>query len=528
MTPDISDIESQVADAQRDFSAVNSPGQSAPAVEDVRAPVKQTWAGYLRAQPDLLLLAAVVVFGLALRLYNLGSFPDTLLADEADNAQAAIRILHGQMPPNGFFGFDWTAQPAYSVYLLSGSVALFGVNIAAIRLPSALLGALALIPFYFLLRRQFSTATATLATFLLATNVWYLNFTRSGWNNAYTCFYMLMAMLSLMLALDRIANPHRVRSGPWPYFGLAGLFCALGLYGYPSGRAISLGLAVFLPIAACFYRRHWKRLLLGYMLIGGVAIALFAPQVAYIVQNWDWFNGRTGTVALVNNPAFKADPLATSWTQIQRNARGPWDGSVNNTAQYTPVGEPQLDPPTGWLALAGFLLSLAVPGFRRRPETWLWWVMLLTAWVMTQLLTVGTPNGARGVIYLPALIYFAAMTLKAALILADRVRKRLGTLRLVYQVSVAVVTVLVLIVGFANVDHYRSWQLSPRTRQDRWEYATAEEFPAWTAWVATVADNKQGVTNLGQWHAIHPIPDPSVPHPATSAPVLAQPTPATP
>jgi 4-amino-4-deoxy-L-arabinose transferase-like glycosyltransferase len=497
----------------------------------------------LRRFTGPLLLLAIVAFGLAIRLYNLDSFPDTLLADETDNAQAAIRILHGQPPPNGFFGFDWTAQPAYSVYLLSWSIALFGSTITAIRLPSAILGALALIPFYFLLRRQFSTATALLTTFLLATEVWYLNFSRSGWNNGHICLYMLMAMLFFVLALDRVKEPRGSRLQPWLYFGLTGLFCALGLYSYPSGRIIALGLVLFLPVAAWFYRRQWKKLLLGYALVGVVAAVLFAPQALYIVRNWELFNGRTGTVALTNSPQYRADPASALWTQVQRNVRGPWDGGVNNTAQYTPVGEPQLAPVTGWLVLAGMLLSVLLPGMRRRPETWLWWIMLLTAWAATQLLTVGTPNGARGIVYLPALVYFAAVTLQAVLDLAALLLKRLTPAvakddgrrttvthyasRITHYAPLAVTAALVLLVGFASVEHYWSWQSKPRTRQDRWEYVTTSEFPAWVAWITDAANSNRGVTNLGQWHTLHPVPDPSLPAPAGSPPRPPEATPTT-
>lgn len=471
----------------------------------------------LRARADLILLAAVTLFGLAVRLYQLGSFPDTVLADEADNAQAAVRILHGQPPPNGFFGFDWTQQPAYSVYLLSGFIGLFGFSIMAIRLPSALLSALSLVPFYLLLRRQFSAATALLSTFLLATNVWYLNFSRSGWNCGHVCLYLVMAMLFLMLALDRIADGRDRRS--LLYFAFTGLFCALGLYSYPSGRAISLGIVAFLPFAAWFYRRQWKALLRGYLLAGGVAALLYAPQAVYISRNWEWFNGRTRTVALIHSPDYKADPLATLWKQFQRNVRGPWDGSVNNTAQYTPAHEPQLDPATGWLSLAGLVLSGVVSALRRRPETWLWWSVLVAAWFPTQILTVATPNGARGVVYVPALLYFAAVALDTGLLLASRAWKRPGGSPVVGRLPVAVVSALVLLTGFANVGHYWSWQSSARTRQDRWEYVAASEFPAWATWVVTAAASKQNVTNLGQWHAVHPVNNPSAPAPPARSPV---------
>jgi hypothetical protein len=45
-----------------------------------------------RSRERLLTLVALAAF--AIRIYRLGSFPETFLADEADNSQDALRIQH--------------------------------------------------------------------------------------------------------------------------------------------------------------------------------------------------------------------------------------------------------------------------------------------------------------------------------------------------------------------------------------------------------------------------------------------------
>jgi 4-amino-4-deoxy-L-arabinose transferase-like glycosyltransferase len=454
----------------------------------------------------LCLLIVVVLAGLAIRLYSLGTFPDTLLADEADNAQDAVSNIFGRGPENGFFGLDWTAQPAFSSYLMSAFIYVLGPSVEAIRWPSALISALTLVPLYILLRRQLSLLASLLGTVLLASNVWFLNFSRSGWNNVHVCFYMLMAMLFLMLALDTLRVEHLSRWRRWLYFGGAGAFCALGLYSYPSGRAIILGILAFFVVALWFYRRHKKDLVLGYLMIGVVAALLFAPQGAYIARNWEWFNGRSSVVALVNSPAYQANPVGTIWQQVTRNVRGPWDGSVNNTPQYTPVGEPQIETATGVLVLAGMVLSLGTPSLRRRPETWLWWIMLLVAWIATQVMTGGTPNGARGIGYMPTLIYFAAIALEIPIRLSQKIP------RAVPLVSVGV-TAFVMIVSVGNVRHYVEWQSDPGTRQARYLYITVSEFPRWMGDVVERARSGQGKINVGQWREAYPIKDLKNPEP---------------
>jgi hypothetical protein len=46
-------------------------------------------------------------------------------------------------------------------------------------------------------------------------------------------------------------------------------------------------------------------------------------------------------VLLLNDPDYKKDPAGTMLQQLKRNLRGPWDGEVNNSPQYFPVGKPQ-------------------------------------------------------------------------------------------------------------------------------------------------------------------------------------------
>ena len=464
-----------------------------------------------RAGLEWLLLGLLVLAALLIRVYNLDSFPDTVLADEADNTQAAIRILYNHPPGNELFGFDWTSQPAFSIYKQAAFLAVFGFNILALRLPSAVISSLALIPFYLLLRRQCSVPASFLATVLLATGVWYLNFSRSGWNNIDICFYMLMAMLFLVMALRTMTAATVRPAWMWLHFGAAGFFCAMGLYGYPSGRAITLGVIAFLPIALWFYRRYWKTVLVGYCLMLVVEAVTFAPEAAYIARNWDLFNGRSKVVFLLNSPEYQADPWGTVSRQINRNIRGPWDGAVNNTAQYSPAGEPQLDRPTGLLVLLGMVLTLAVRRWRGQAETWLWWLMLLAGWGLTQLLTVGTPNGARGVGYMPALVYFAGVGLDGPLRLlawlAARWGRARGALTAVRSAAAAVLAGAILLAGYGNVTHYVAWQNQPRTRQDRHLYVTTREFPAWAADVVARARTNQGVSNVGGWRDAHPLHD---------------------
>ena len=462
------------------------------------------WSHPRRA--EWLILAILVTAALAIRIYRLGSFPDTVLADEADNAQASVQILHGHPPQNGFFGLDWTDQPALSAYKEAGFIALFGFTITAMRLSSAVISAIALVPFYFLLRRQLAVTASMLATMLLATSVWYLNFSRSGWNVIDVCLYLLAAMWFVLRGIDAATSPHGARWKGFVFFAGAGFFCALGLYAYPPGRAITVAMGLFVPVALAFNRSRWRPVLLGFVVLFAVEAAVFAPQAAYIAKHWQTFTGRTRVVSVLNSPQFKAHPVATMESQLKRNLRGPWDGSVNNTPQYTPVGEPQLDRVTGMLALGGMMLTLLLARFRGRQETWLWWLMLLAGWTSTQVLSVATPNGVRGIGLVPELVFFAGVGIDVLVSVVRSVTARITVARRADRFLTGVVIAAVTAAAVANVKHYIDWQSRPNTRQARYLYVTAREFPAWSAQIVQDAEIGR-TTNVGAWREAHPLRD---------------------
>ena len=468
----------------------------------------RSWLDRLLARPDLLLLAAIVFFALAIRLFNLGSFPDTFSADESDNTEDALRIIHGMPPQNGFFGFDWKPQPAFSVYLLSFFLRLLGPSMFAARLPSALISVAALIPFYFLLRRQFSLVAALLGTFLLATNLWYLNFSRSAWENVHIAFYMLMTMLFLLFALDGLRKKSTARWWVWLCFIATGFFCALGLYGYFGGRAIILAVVAYFPVALWFYRRRWGWLLAGYLLVGSVAIILLWPQLAYTLQpdKWTFFNRRSDTVLLFNTAEYKSNPLGTIMSQIGTNIRGIWFTDNAPLAgnflfyiksRYVPNGSPLLDPVTGLLVFVGFVLSFALTRLRRRPETYLWWVMLIICWAFTEVVTTSTPDGARGVGWMPALIYFATIAIEAGVLFAARLRAQ-------RWLPIAIAVAVILIVGINNINNYVYWQSLDYSRYVRAPYIADCEFPDWAALVIDHADKHMQGFAVSDWLGTHP------------------------
>ena len=129
-------------------------------------------------------LLVIIVLAFVLRFYQLGLNPPHLNWDEASNAYNAYSILktgndeYGNFMPTLFKSFG-DYNMALSVYPIVPSIAIFGLNQFAVRLPSALFGIVFVIFTYLLALKLFkSRFIALFAAFFIAISPWHLQFSR--------------------------------------------------------------------------------------------------------------------------------------------------------------------------------------------------------------------------------------------------------------------------------------------------------------------------------------------------------------
>ncbi len=140
------------------------------------------------------LLGLIVTLALILRLVFLGSIPQGFTPDEAAQGYTAYSIwLTGhdewnQLPSlTGFKSYLDYKAPLLT-YLMIPSVGLFGLNEFAVRLPSALVGTLAVVALYFTVNKLFpdlklklkkrELSVGLIAAAALAVSPWHLQFSR--------------------------------------------------------------------------------------------------------------------------------------------------------------------------------------------------------------------------------------------------------------------------------------------------------------------------------------------------------------
>lgn len=203
------------------------------------------------------ILGIIILIGLFLRFYQLGSNPPSLNWDEASTGYNAYSILltgkdeYGNFLPLSIRSFD-DYKPALYTYLTVPSVAIFGLTDFAVRFPSAVLGTLTIFALYlFVLEfinlktqedksgfKKFENSIALVCAFLFAVSPWSLQFSRAAYEGNVGLFFYISGLLFFLKSFRR----HSLLFASMIFF-------SIGLYSYHSFRLIiPLTLIIFVSL----------------------------------------------------------------------------------------------------------------------------------------------------------------------------------------------------------------------------------------------------------------------------------------
>lgn len=181
------------------------------------------------------LFLMIIAVAAILRLWQLGNVPPSPDWDEAALGYNAYSIMltgrdeYGTSFPITLRSFD-DYKPALYAYLVIPFIKIFGLEVFAVRLPSAIFGMLTVIATYLLVKELFTKNIALIAAGLLAISPWHLQFSRIAFeSNVGTA----LNIFSILFFIKGIKN-HRLLI-------LSALFAGLSLHVYQSEK-------VFLPI----------------------------------------------------------------------------------------------------------------------------------------------------------------------------------------------------------------------------------------------------------------------------------------
>lgn len=259
----------------------------------------------LRSTTEWLLVTIILAGAIALRLFAIGDVPTWIDSDEGRLTYWAAEQWRDGFP--NAFGLGWNSFPHLSYLLHYLGVQLLGPSNTNVRIVSAAVGVLSLVPLYFWARRWWGGYVALVAMAILAMNQEHLYWSRVGFNNIDAVFIAGLVLATLARALMS------GRPVDWVWLGFS---LGLGFHTYHAAKLypwlVVLALVPLFMGARGTWRTHrW-----------GIAVALvaifltIAPQFVSIWRQWDSFLIDTSNR---NNVHLLLDAFATGDVHAVRN-----------------------------------------------------------------------------------------------------------------------------------------------------------------------------------------------------------------
>ncbi len=431
----------------------------------------------------ILCFVAILCVAAFLRLYKLGAVPASPDWDEAALGYNAYSILktgrdeYGTFLPLTIRSYDDYKPPLY-VYLTVPSVGIFGLSLWSTRLPSAVMGMLAVFGVFFLVRELLvdrkNDTLALLSSFLLAISPWHIQFSRIAFEANTGVTVNIWATALFLVGLRKKI-----------YLPIAAALFGLGMYAYHSER-------IFLPllvILLCIFYR--KRLFTGdnkkfiiMSIIAGLLVVLplvpvlFNKSSLLRLQGTSSFTDQTGLLARGITKLEQDRKVGDRIGELLDNRRITWVKTIASgyLSHFS----------LKWLFLTGDNPRHHAPDMGLM-YIWelpfllfgIYWVFkyikgpgraVLVGWFLISPIaaspTTGLPHAVRTLVFLPTIQIFTAMGILAFLSIVRQ--GALVRMRTVWYISAFIIA------GFAlfNFMYYMNMyfaQLNPET-SEYWQY----------------------------------------------------------
>jgi 4-amino-4-deoxy-L-arabinose transferase-like glycosyltransferase len=347
------------------------------------------------ARRDLLIAGALFIVALLLRVVLAGQIPWLLTGDESSFGLSSVGFVDGSQ--DNIFTVGWFSFPSLFFFLQSLSIRVFGQTAVALRVPSAIAGALTVFALYFLARETLGRWAAILSAGYLAAFHFHIHFSRLGINNIWDGLFVVGFFALLWHAWE---FDNKTSGGRRFSFAMAGITLGLAQYFYTSSRALFVMLPIWLIIAALKDRKAIRSRLPGIVAMLAAAVTVLLPLGLYFANHLDEFSAPTNRVTILGQWMQNEVQLrgTSQWAilldQLTHSALG--FTSENLRAWYEPDHPMLLALPSA-LFMLGFVLLL--PRILDLRFTWL--ALWLAAAVLAGGLSQNPPSAQRYVFAAP-------------------------------------------------------------------------------------------------------------------------------
>jgi 4-amino-4-deoxy-L-arabinose transferase-like glycosyltransferase len=352
---------------------------------------------------ELAIIAGLTAIAATLRVVNLTTIPLPFEQDEAAMAHESLHVVEGQT--KNMFMSGLQGHPTMQFFIEAAFLKIFGVNVFAIRLISAVAGALSIPLLYLFLRQMFGRTIALLgATYLVGYHL-HIAFSRIGMENIGDSFLMMAVFYFAWRAS---------RGNKTTDFVLTGLVMGLGLYLYQGSRVVPFIVIAFFAYVAIRRPAFLRQAVPGMgMLVLAYAVAAL-PVAVFWFTHHSFFMDRIETVGIFQSGWIDQEQAATGRSVIAIL----WDQAVHSFGGFVVYPENGIFyrspiPFVDALSLIPFLLGLAYALYRILDERYALLLGIFASVVVTGgILTVDPPMGSRLMGTVPAVVALIAIGLK--------------------------------------------------------------------------------------------------------------------
>jgi len=364
----------------------------------------------------ILLFALFVFIGFLVRGLNTAQIPHVLSGDEADSGLGSVDFIQGKK--NNIFSVGWYSFPALFYFLQSISIRLIGQNTEALRLFSALSGALTVGVIYLLARTMFDEWTGLAAAIFITGFHFHINFSRIGLNNIWDGLWFALTLGLLWQSW---------RSERRSYFLWAGLAMGFSQYFYVSARMIPVIAIAWITLVSLLDFAHFKRVWINFAFTFFVALIVYLPLGLFFLNYPAEFMSPLNRVSIFGR--WMEDTIRITgksfWALILEQLSAGFRGFAHTPLRvwYEP-GTPLLRP---YAAIAFFmgLISLAVKPKDDR-------FLLLGIWVIAGGLSISfsesAPAAQRFVSVVPAVAILVGVGIAQFFLQMGKIWPRLSRL----------------------------------------------------------------------------------------------------
>jgi 4-amino-4-deoxy-L-arabinose transferase-like glycosyltransferase len=352
------------------------------------------------SRAEQLAVVALFVIAFLLRAVGNGEIPHALTGDEGSAGLAAVDVLRGRL--DNPFIVAWFSFPSMYFMVPAMFIAVLGQTFEALRMPSALAGALSVVGLYWLARPFLGRTVAGLSAIMLAALNLHIHFSRIGLNNVWDGLFFVYTLGFFWRGW---------RTGRRGFFWAAGLLLGLSQYFYTSARLLPAVIVAWLALTAVFEWKLFRQRIPDLLVMLLVTATTFLPLGLFFIEHPNEFMAPMNRVSVLagdwlaytsrtlNKPAWQVladnfEAAALAFTTVPTRA---WYGS----------GRPVLLQLPSALFILGLALGIMNVRDGRYRLMWLWLIGVIGVGALTE----STPAGQRYVVGTP----IAALFIGAAL-----------------------------------------------------------------------------------------------------------------